>query len=91
MSRWLQDRAEAPRAAEALKFSPSHLKDFGVVDRILPEPTGGAHRDCDAAAATMKSAILSALKKLGKKSPKKLLSDRYAKYRSLGHYEELAT
>jgi acetyl-CoA carboxylase carboxyl transferase subunit alpha len=86
-----KDRAAAPQAAEALKFSPSHLKKFGIVDRILSEPTGGAHRDYDAAAATMKSAILTALKKLLKKSPKKLLSDRYTKYRNMGQYEELST
>lgn len=84
-----KDRAAAPQAAEALKFSPAHLKEFGIVDRILPEPTGGAHRDYDAAAATLKSAILSALTKLCKKSPAKLLSDRYEKYRQMGKYEEL--
>ena len=81
-------RPTAPKAVEALKFSPSHLKSFGIVDRILKEPTGGAHHDYDAAAATMKSAILSSLKKLGKKNLKKLLSDRYEKYRKLGQFEE---
>jgi len=85
-----KDRAAAPKAAEALKFSPAHLKDFGIVDRILKEPTGGAHRDYDAAAVTMKSAILSALKKLCKRSPEKLLSNRYEKYRQMGEYEELS-
>jgi acetyl-CoA carboxylase carboxyl transferase subunit alpha len=84
-----KDRAAAPQAADALKFSPSHLKEFGIVDRILREPTGGAHRDYDAAAATMKSAILTTLKTLLKKSPTKLLNDRYTKYRNLGKYEEL--
>lgn len=83
-----KDRAEAPKAAEALKFSPTHLENFGVVDRILPEPTGGAHRDHDAAAATMKVAILESLKKLEKKSVKKLLDDRYEKFRNLGQFGE---
>ena len=81
-----KDRAEAPKAAEALKFSPTHLKSFGVVDRILAEPTGGAHRDHDAAAATMKAAIIDALQKLDKKSVKKLLDDRYEKFRNLGQF-----
>ncbi len=85
-----KDRAAAPQAAEALKFSPSHLKGFGIVDQILPEPTGGAHRDPEVAAVTLKSAILAALKKLNKKNTEKLLSDRYAKYRNLGQYEELS-
>ena len=85
-----KDRAAAPKAADALKFSPSHLKDFGIVDRILSEPTGGAHHDYNAAASTMKSALLSALKKLSKKSAKKLLEDRYTRFRNLGQYEESA-
>ena len=83
-----KDRAAAPKAADALKFSPKHLEGFGVVDRILPEPTGGAHRDHDTAAATMKAAILETLKKLEKKSLKKLLDDRYEKFRNLGQFGE---
>jgi acetyl-CoA carboxylase carboxyl transferase subunit alpha len=83
-----KDRAEAPKAAEALKFSPTHLEKFGVVDRVLREPTGGAHRDYDEAAATMKAAIADALKKLEKKSIKKLLDDRYEKFRNLGQFGE---
>lgn len=85
-----KDRAAAPQAADALKFSPTHLVNFGVVDRILPEPTGGAHRNYDAAAITMKAAILETLKKLEKKSLKKLLDDRYEKFRKLGQYADTA-
>lgn len=81
-----KDRAAAPKAAEALKFSPSHLKEFGIVDRILPEPTGGAHRNYDEAAATLKSAILDALGVLQKKSTKKLLDERYTKFRKMGQF-----
>jgi acetyl-CoA carboxylase carboxyl transferase subunit alpha len=58
------------------------------VDRVLREPTGGAHRDYDEAAATMKAAIADALKKLEKKSIKKLLDDRYEKFRNLGQFGE---
>ncbi len=85
-----KDRAAAPQAADALKFSPTHLKQFGVVDQVLTEPTGGAHRGYDEAAATMKSAILESLKKLEKKSLKKLLDDRYNKFRNLGEYADSA-
>jgi acetyl-CoA carboxylase carboxyl transferase subunit alpha len=85
-----KDRAAAPQAADALKFSPTHLKKFGVVDQVLPEPTGGAHRDYDEAAATMKAAILDSLKTLEKKSTKKLLDDRYTKFRNLGEFEDSA-
>jgi acetyl-CoA carboxylase carboxyl transferase subunit alpha len=85
-----KDRAAAPQAADALKFSPTHLKQFGVVDQILPEPTGGAHRNYDASAATIKAAILQSLETLEKKSCKELLDDRYAKFRSLGEFEDSA-
>ena len=85
-----KDRAAAPKAAEALKFSPTNLEEFGIIDRILPEPTGGAHRDYDAAAKTLKSAILDTLKRLQKKSTKQLLDDRYAKFRKTGQFADEA-
>jgi acetyl-CoA carboxylase carboxyl transferase subunit alpha len=85
-----KDRAAAPQAAEALKFSPKHLKAFGVVDTILPEPIGGAHRDPDRAAAKLKEAIQTSLAGLRKKSVTKLLDDRYARFRKLGEFEEVA-
>lgn len=84
-----KDRAAAPQAAEALRFSPEYLKEFGVVDQILPEPRGGAHRDYEAAAATLKDAILKSIDKFQKLSVDQLLEHRYAKFRKLGVFEEL--
>ena len=49
-----KDRAAAPQAADALKFSPEYLQKFGVVDRVISEPMGGAHRDFDLAARRLK-------------------------------------
>ncbi|MFT4901199.1 MAG: acetyl-CoA carboxylase carboxyl transferase subunit alpha [Lentimonas sp.] len=83
-----KDRAAAPKAAEALRFSPEHLKGFGVVDQIIKEPTGGAHRDPAVAASYLKAAIIESLEQLKKKSLKKLLDDRYKKFRNLGVYAE---
>jgi len=83
-----KDRAAAPQAAEALKFSPEHLLKFGVVDRVVPEPMGGAHRDYDAAADALKRVIKETLGKLQKKSQSKLLEDRYARFRNLGVFTE---
>jgi acetyl-CoA carboxylase carboxyl transferase subunit alpha len=83
-----KDRANAPQAAEALKFSPPHLKGFGVVDQVLEEPLGGAHRDPQAAAETLKSAISCCLKKLHKLSTKDLLQARYDKFRVIGRYSD---
>jgi acetyl-CoA carboxylase carboxyl transferase subunit alpha len=83
-----KDRAAASKAAEALKFSPEYLEKFGVVDRVLPEPMGGAHRDYDTAAKTLKEAILDALGRLKKKSMQQLLDDRYQRFRKLGEFAE---
>lgn len=83
-----KDRAAAPQAADALKFSPEYLEKFGVVDRIVKEPMGGAHRDYDVAAKTLKEAIVDSLGKLKKKSTKALLEDRYTKFRNLGEFAE---
>lgn len=83
-----KDRAAAPKAAEALKFSPSDLKRFGVVDKVLSEPVGGAHRDYNSAAASMKTAIVDSLDSLAKKDTDTLLDDRYARFRKLGVFEE---
>ncbi len=83
-----KDRAAAPKAAEALRFSPKHLKEFKVVDRIIKEPIGGAHRDHAAAAKAVKDEILDSLSKLEKKSMEKLLDDRYKKFRNLGIFAE---
>lgn len=85
-----KDRAAAPQAADALKFSPEYLEKFGVVDRIVKEPMGGAHRDYDAAAKALKEAIVDSLGKLKKKSTKKLLDDRYTKFRNLGEFADKA-
>lgn len=83
-----KDRAAAPKAAEALKFSPKHLLEFEVVDSVLPEPLGGAHRDYEQAAGTIKSAIKESLKSLMRKPIKKLLDERYERYRKLGMFED---
>ena len=85
-----KDRAAAPQAADALKFSPEYLQKFGVVDRVISEPMGGAHRDFDLAAKSLKDAIVDSLARLKKKSTTKLLEDRYTKFRNLGEFAETA-
>ncbi|WPJ95505.1 acetyl-CoA carboxylase carboxyltransferase subunit alpha [Coraliomargarita algicola] len=85
-----KDRAAAPQAADALKFSPEYLAKFGVVDRVISEPTGGAHRDYESAANSLKEAIVDSLTRLKKKSLKKLLEDRYTRFRNLGEFADSA-
>lgn len=83
-----KDRAAAPKAADALRFSPKHLKQFGVVDHIIKEPTGGAHRDHKAAAKNLKAAIVESLDRLNGQATADLLEQRYNKFRNLGVYAE---
>ncbi|MGB1744348.1 MAG: acetyl-CoA carboxylase carboxyltransferase subunit alpha, partial [Limisphaerales bacterium] len=59
-----KDRAAAPDAAEALKITSDHLKKFGLVDEIIPEPLGGAHNDPAQTAETLKTQLLKHLKAL---------------------------
>jgi len=82
------DRNRAPEAAEALKVTAHSAKQFGIVDEVLEEPLGGAHRDPAAAAATLKTAILCHLAALSSLSPEALLEARYTKFRNMGRWEE---
>jgi acetyl-CoA carboxylase carboxyl transferase subunit alpha len=79
-----RDTASAETAAEMMKITAPDLKKFGVVDRILPEPEGGAHRDHVAAAETVRAALIESLASLRSLSVRQLLDRRYAKYRDIG-------
>ena len=83
-----KDRAAAPDAAEALKITSDHLKKFGLVDEIIPEPLGGAHNDPAQTAETLKEQLLNHLKALKKTPLKKLQVERYEKFRAHGQFEE---
>jgi len=85
-----KDRANAPQAAEALKLNAANLKEFAVVDEVIPEPLGGAHNDPAAATAALKAALLRHLEELTPKAVEQLLDERYERYRILGQYRETA-
>lgn len=76
------------QAAEALKLTAPDLLEQKIIDRIIPEPLGGAHIDPAKAAATLKSAIIEELENLLKIKPEKLLEERIEKFGSLGEYTE---
>jgi len=76
------------QAAEALKLTAPDLLEQKIIDRIIEEPLGGAHKDHQAAADTLKSALLEELAKLVKIKPEKLIEDRLEKFGSMGEYEE---
>lgn len=77
-----------PRAADALKLTSKHLKALNVIDDVLTEPLGGAHREPRAMATTLKSYVLKAIRELRIKKPERLLDDRYDKFRQMGVYVE---
>ena len=79
-----KDRANAAQAAAALKISAKDLLELGIVDEVLTEPLGGAHKDYDATAATLKQAILKNLDKLMDAKLSDVLDARYKKFRQMG-------
>jgi acetyl-CoA carboxylase carboxyl transferase subunit alpha len=83
-----RDAAKAPEAAEALKVTSADVMKLQVIDRVVAEPMGGAHRDPVATAQLLKKEILTALKELKAKPVAQLLDDRLAKYRKMGEFEE---
>ena len=78
----------APEAAEALKLTAHDLMRLGVVDEVVPEPEGGAHRDHDLAAANLGTALRRNLKRALETPIDELLKKRYAKFRKLGNFAE---
>lgn len=81
-------RQHAPEAAQALKLSAPDLMDLGIIDQIVPEPHGGAHHDHHAVAASLKSALVSALAELTPLGTEELLQKRYEKFRAYGKFTE---
>lgn len=86
-----RDREKGPEAAEALNLTAQGAKSLGVIDEILPEPLGAAHRDPPAAATTIKRALLKHLTSLGKMTPTELVESRLARLRSFGQWSEAGT
>ncbi|MEM7475770.1 MAG: acetyl-CoA carboxylase carboxyltransferase subunit alpha [Planctomycetota bacterium] len=78
----------APKAADALRFTSSHLTNLGVVDDVIEEPLGGAHRDHHKMAARMKSYLVKALEQLTSESSDSLMENRYEKFRQMGVFLE---
>ncbi|KGB82058.1 MAG: acetyl-CoA carboxylase carboxyltransferase subunit alpha [Confluentimicrobium sp.] len=79
-----KDAEKMREAAEALRLTAQDLKKLGVIDRIIPEPLGGAQRDRDAAIASVGRAISDMLKELDGKDRKALITDRRKKFLGMG-------
>jgi len=80
-------KKHADQAARALKFTSQDLLRFGIVDEVIPEPLGGAHRDHRQMAGILKASLTKALKNLGSLKGG-VLEHRYQKFRRIGQFEE---
>ncbi|GER86429.1 acetyl-coenzyme A carboxylase carboxyl transferase subunit alpha [Dictyobacter vulcani] len=84
-----RDSAHASHAATAMRISARELLPLGLIDEILPEPLGGAHRNYNQMAITLKDALKRQLAEIGKLSVEELLEQRYQKFRNMGKYGTL--
>jgi acetyl-CoA carboxylase carboxyl transferase subunit alpha len=72
------------RAAEALRMTATDLLKLGVIDHVIPEPLGGAHRDPRNAASTLKASLIKHIRELSSLRTEELLNSRYEKFRKMG-------
>ncbi len=84
-----REPTKAPKAAEALKMSAADLKSFGVIDEIVPESVGGAHRDPARTAENLARALRSHLGQLRTLAPDEIIEDRYRRFRVMGVFERI--
>lgn len=80
-----KNSAKAPLAAETLKLTAKDLLGYGIIDEIIEEPLGGAHRNPDITAQALKATVVKLFKELDSKSIDKLLEARYEKFRNIGY------
>ena len=83
-----KDASRASDAAEALKLTAEDLLKFEIIDQIIKEPLGGAHRDFEATAGELAKQIENSIKSLESLNKKELLESRYQKYRRVGVFQE---
>ena len=79
-----RDGSQAPDAAEALKLTSKDLRKLGLIDAVIPEPLGGAHRNVHDTVYNVEMYIVKTLRNLKRTKPDNLLNDRYKKLRSIG-------
>jgi acetyl-CoA carboxylase carboxyl transferase subunit alpha len=82
------DAAKAPEAAELMRVTAPDLLKLGVIDAIVPEPVGGAHRNWEATAASLRAVLREQLWQLKSKSEAELIEERQEKFRRIGVFEE---
>ncbi len=83
-----KDAGQADKAAEGLKLTAQDLLSLGLIDRIVPEPRGGAHLDYDEAARLLDTYLVEALARVSELPIDELLQRRYEKFRRMGAFQE---
>lgn len=83
-----KDRAYSAKAAEALRLTAKDLLELNLVDGVIPEPLGGAHKDYDGAASEIKKVILAELSEMEKMSAEELVNQRYDRFRRIEFFME---
>lgn len=83
-----KDSALAQKAAEAMKITAPDLKEMGIVDEIIPEAPGGAHRDPKQQSVYLSEALQRSINSLSKLSKEELVDNRYEKFRTIGEFTE---
>jgi acetyl-CoA carboxylase carboxyl transferase subunit alpha len=81
-----RDSGKAPLAAAALRMTAADLLELKLIDGIVPEPTGGAHLDPDAAVQSLRQTVKEALDGLSDLPPERIIEERYAKFRHMGNF-----
>jgi acetyl-CoA carboxylase carboxyl transferase subunit alpha len=83
------DAAKAPEAAGLMRVTAPELLRLGVIDGIIPEPVGGAHRDWEQAATNLRAALRDQFRRLGGRSGATLVEERHERFRRIGVFEEV--
>ena len=83
-----KDASKANIAAESLKMTSKHLKKNKLIDKIIPEPLGGIHRDPEKSCSFLKKALIKELKSFQDVSIEELISERHKKLLSFGRFNE---
>jgi acetyl-CoA carboxylase carboxyl transferase subunit alpha len=83
-----KDAANAEEAATALGITSSRLKQLGLVDEVIPEPLGGAHKEPDEVARRIADCLENQLKALDAKTTDQLLEERYQRLMDYGEYQD---
>lgn len=79
---------KAPEAAEAMNMTAQRLKELGLIDILIPEPLGGAHRDIETTAENISIVLEEILRQLNALSIEEILENRYQRFMQFGHFEE---